>query len=109
MCWYLLSWGSCRCSCLCSSARSASRLLKPLLILVALASLAASGCSLLPALGAQEAYVGPGRVAEVREPATVKVWVRDAKSGEMKRAYVKVYQGWLVGPSEPSAPVSEVK
>lgn len=109
MCCYPSSseWLSCCCRSL--WAHAASRWSRPLLMLAALGSLLGAGCSLLPSLGAQEAYVGPGCVAEVRKPATVQVWVTDAKTGDMKRAYVQVYPGWLVGPPEPAAKESAVR
>lgn len=80
---------------------------KLLPILALLISLAAAGCSaprFIRERSTPEAYVGPDKVAEIREPAEVLVWVRDQKTGEMKRAKVRVWQGWLVGPSAPSHP-----
>jgi hypothetical protein len=79
---------------------------KLLLIGALLSSIAAVGCDQIVRFRTPQAYVKPKQVAEVRGPVAVPVWVRDAKSGDMKKAYVQLWPGWLIGPPSPE---SEVK
>jgi hypothetical protein len=76
-----------------------------LTLLATLSFTVASGCNpiaaALPSLFLQETKVPAGRVAELREPAKIKVWVRDDK-GQMKRSYVRAWPGWIIGPSGPT-------
>jgi len=77
-------------------------------------ALSAVGCVQNPVRGllarwqTPEAYVGAGNVAEVRRDVIVPVWVKDAKTGDMARSYVRVSPGWLVGPAA-TAKTSEVR
>jgi len=76
-----------------------SRPSKLLLILALLSSIAAIGCDPVVRFKTPQAYVKADQVAEVRGPVAVPVWVKDAKSGDMKKAYVQLWPGWLVGPA----------
>lgn len=83
------------------------------LCLAALASSALLGCNpvrtMLCKWRTPEAHVPPGAVAEVRRPVTVPVWIHDKKTGEAKKAYATVGQGWLVGPPAAAQKESAVK
>lgn len=76
-----------------------------LTILAALSFTGASGCNpiaaAMPSLFLQETKVPTGKVAELREPTKIKVWIRDDQ-GKLRRSYVRAWPGWLVGPAAPT-------
>jgi hypothetical protein len=77
-----------------------SQFLRTLMLALLLSALA-GGCDVgaLRRWGVAEAKIPKGSVAEVRAPSTVAVWVREG--GTLKRAYVVIQPGWLVGPDVP--------
>jgi hypothetical protein len=82
------------------------RLSTRFLLILALPSFtAASGCNFLPSLFCKEVKVNQNQVAELREPAKVKVWVHE-KDGTLRRAYVRAHPGWLIGPPAPESEAS---
>lgn len=61
------------------------------------ASGALSGCS------PREVYLGPGQIAELRDPVKVQVWIRNKETGKKEWRLLRAKAGWFIGRPRPGS------
>lgn len=68
----------------------------PLMLTAIVATLATSGCSVLPSLFEKPVYVRPGAMVEVAQAHTFEGWITNAKTGARERRLCKAEAGYMV-------------